>query len=94
MIDDIRMAIGIASVSNDALAYQRNCNMVIISRPLPTRSSIYFHSICIINTKNAMKNVTIKGPIKDLKISMSNFFIIPGHINCHYELKSLIFQND
>jgi hypothetical protein len=26
MIDDIRMAIGIASVSNEALAYQRNCS--------------------------------------------------------------------
>ena len=85
MIDEMRMAMGMASVSNDALAYHRNWLMVIKSSPFPTRSSIYFHNICIIKTKNAMKKVMMKGPIKDLKISLSNFFIIPGYIKRHLE---------
>ena len=76
MIEDIRMAIGIASVSREALAYQRNLPIVIRSRSLPTRSSMYFHRLCIINTKKAMKNVAINGPINDRRISWSNFFII------------------
>ena len=77
MIDEMRMAMGMANVSSDALAYHKNWPMVIKSSPLPTRSSMYFHNICIIKTKNAIKNVMMKGPIKDLKISLSNFFIIP-----------------
>jgi hypothetical protein len=52
--------------------------MVVKSRPLPTRSSIYFQAVCISNIKRAMKNVTINGPIKDLRISLSSFFIMPA----------------
>ena len=76
IMDEIKMAIGIASISNEALAYQINCAIVIKSSPFPTKSSIYFHKLCIINTKNPMKKVMMKGPINDFNISLSNFFIM------------------
>lgn len=76
IIDEMRIAIGIARVSSVALAYHTNVMMVKKSNPLPTKSSIYFHSVCIINTKSAIKKVTINGPMKDLSISLSSFFII------------------
>jgi hypothetical protein len=76
MIEEISMAIGIANIRSDALAYHKNCPIVSRSRSLPTRSSMYFHRLCIINTNNAIKKVTTKGPINDLRISLSNFFII------------------
>ena len=77
MIEEIRIAIGMVNVRSEALAYHKNCPMVKRSRSLPTRSSIYFHKLCIINTKKVMKNVAINGPINDLIMSVSNFFIIP-----------------
>ena len=73
MIDEMRIAIGIARVESVALAYHTNFMIVINGNPLPTRSSMYFHNVCIINTKNAIKNVTINGPRKDFRISLSNF---------------------
>ena len=76
MIDEMSMAMGIARISSDALAYHKNWPMVKKSSPLPTRSSIYFHKLCIISIKKAMKKVAMKGPRKDFKISLSNFFII------------------
>ena len=74
MMDEIRMAIGIARDESVALAYHTNLIMVIKGNPLPTRSSMYFHNVCIIKTKNAIKKVMINGPRKDLRISLSNFF--------------------
>jgi hypothetical protein len=76
MIDEIKIAIGIARVSKEALAYHKNSAMVSKSRSLPTKSSMYFHRLCIISTKNAIKKVAINGPMKDLRISLSIFFII------------------
>ena len=76
IIEEIKIAIGIASVRSEALAYHKNSAMVSKSRSLPTRSSIYFHRLCIISIKNAMKKVAINGPMKDLRISLSIFFII------------------
>ena len=76
IIDEIRIAMGIANVSREALAYHKHCPIVKRSRSLPTKSSMYFHNICIIKTKNAIKNVTINGPRNDLRISLSSFFNI------------------
>lgn len=75
MIDEISIAIGIANANREALAYHKNCPIVIKSSPFPTRSSMYFQSVCIISTKSDMKKVTINGPIKDFNMSLSNFFI-------------------
>src|SRR5688572_16487605 len=86
IIDEIRMAMGMARVSMEALTYHKNFPMVIKSSPLPTRSSRYFQSPCIIKTKKAIKNVMMNGPIKDLRMSLSNFFIMEAgavmKINC------------
>jgi hypothetical protein len=75
IIDERRIAIGKASITIVALAYRINWPNVNISNPLPTRSSIYFHRVCIINTKSAIKNVPRKGQKKALRISISNFLI-------------------
>jgi len=84
IIEEMRMAIGIANASKEALAYQRNWPIVIKSSPLPTRSSMYFHKVCIINTKRAIKKVAIKGPKKDFSMSLSNFFIYDRPIGINY----------
>jgi len=74
MIDEISIAIGIAREESVALAYHTNLTIVKKGNPFPTRSSMYFHNICIIKTKNAIKKVMINGPRNDLRISLSNFF--------------------
>ena len=75
IIDESKMAIGNARVTNVALAYNKNLKRMVNSKPLPTRSSIYFQRICITKTNSVTKNVTIKGPMKALRISLSNFLI-------------------
>jgi hypothetical protein len=94
IMDEIKMAIGIASINKDALAYQTNCAIVTKSSPFPTKSSIYFHKLCIINTKKPMKKVMMNGPIKDFSISLSNFFIMLT-IRLRYDviLKITILKN-
>jgi hypothetical protein len=84
MMEEIRIAMGIVSVSRDALAYHKNLPIVIKSKPFPTRSSMYFHKVCIINTKNAMKNVAMNGPVNALRISLSNFFITTSAVKFYY----------
>src|ERR1700759_4982261 len=75
IIDEIRMAIGIESVSSVAPAYHKNFPIVRRSSPLPTRSSIYFQRFCITNTKKEIKKAAIKGPMNALRMSLSNFLI-------------------
>src|SRR5438046_3748787 len=75
IIEDNKIAMGNASVTKVALAYTKNFPSVSASNPLPTRSSIYFHKVCIIKTNRVIKNVTMKGPIKALRMSLSNFLI-------------------
>ena len=82
IIEESKIAIGIASISRVALMYQMNFPIVQKSSPLPTRSSIYFHNVCIKRINSVTKNVAIKGPKKDFIISLSNFFIIPGPESC------------
>ena len=50
-----------------------NSKMTDISSPLPTKSSRYFHIVCIKNKNNATKEVPMKGPVKDLINSQCNF---------------------
>jgi hypothetical protein len=76
IMEEINIAIGMANINIEALAYHKNLQIVIKSRPLPTKSSIYFHRVCIINTKKATKNVIMNGPINERTISLSNFFIM------------------
>ena len=50
--------------------------MIIVSIPLPTRSSIYFHKNCIRSTKSEIRKVRTIGPIKALKTRRVNFFTL------------------
>ena len=75
IIEESKIAIGNASITIVALAYKINFERVNMSRPFPTRSSIYFQIVCIIKTNKAIKNVARKGQKNAFRISISNFFI-------------------
>ena len=75
IMEESSMAMGRARLTRVALANMMNLMSVKKSSPLPTRSSIYFHNICIINTNSVTKKVAINGGINALRISLSNFFI-------------------
>ena len=49
--------------------------MTLKSRPLPTMSSIYFHTNCMSSTKTDSVKVSSSGPRKERSMSLSNFFI-------------------
>jgi hypothetical protein len=78
MMDDIKIAIGMAKVKNVAPAYTTNLPMMMSSKSFPTKSSMYFHRFCIINTKKVMKNVATNGPIKARMIRRSSFLNMRG----------------
>ena len=78
MIDEIKIAMGMAKVRNVAPANSTNFPMIISSRSFPTKSSIYFHKFCIINTKNVMKNVATNGPINARIMRRSSFLNMRG----------------
>jgi hypothetical protein len=82
MIDDIRIAKGSASGIAVAVTYIVSSKMLARSRPLPTRSSMYFQKNCITKTNNVMKKVAINGPINDLRISLSSFLITWWVLGC------------
>jgi len=50
-----------------------NCKIVSKSKPFPTKSSMYNQKNCIVSTKVEMVSAARKGPMKALRISMSNF---------------------
>ena len=74
MIEEMSMAIGIASIKSEALAYHKNCPMVIKSKSFPTRSSIYFHRNCMSNTNIEIQKVRMNGPMKDFNVRVVSFF--------------------
>jgi len=47
--------------------------MVTISKPLPTKSSMYNQKNCMVSTNVEIVSAAKKGPMKALRISMSNF---------------------
>ena len=75
MMEEISMASGSASGIAVAVTYNVSSKMLARSRPLPTRSSMYFQKNCITNTNSVMKKVAINGPTNDLRISLSSFLI-------------------
>ena len=50
-----------------------NSKMVKRSKPFPTKSSMYSQKNCMVSTKVEIVSAAKKGPIKALRISMSNF---------------------
>ena len=74
MIEANSTAIGNAIGTKVAEAYISSSAITPNSNPLPTKSSIYFHTNCISSTNTAMANVSNSGPRKDFSMSRSIFF--------------------
>jgi hypothetical protein len=70
MIEESRIAKGRAIGTSVEEAYISNCNTTYHSKPLPTRSSMYLKRNCINKINNAIKKVSIKGPINEPIISL------------------------
>jgi hypothetical protein len=56
--------------------YHNSLRITLNSKPLPARSSIYFHKNCIINTNIDNVNVMSSGGKKDFMTNLSSFFIV------------------
>ena len=75
MIEDIKIDNGNANGIAVAVTYAVSLRMFEKSNPLPTKSSMYFQKNCITRINRVMKKVAMNGPMKDLSISLSSFFI-------------------
>jgi hypothetical protein len=74
-MEESKMDKGSASGTAVTVTKLVSFRILIRSRPLPTRSSIYFQKNCITKTKRVMKNVAMKGPMKAFRINLSSFLI-------------------
>jgi hypothetical protein len=75
MIDDIKIDRGKANGIAVAVTYAVSFMILEISNPFPTKSSMYFQKNCITKMNRVMKKVAMNGPMKDLRMSLSSFFI-------------------
>lgn len=64
------------------LKYIINSAKTLKPRSFPTNSSKYLSIYWVSSMKTTTRNVRIKGPIKDCKINLSNFFIIVTRCRC------------
>lgn len=87
MIDESSNASGNASGTQLTATRPIKRESVIMSSPLPTKSSIYSQKNCITNTNNAMKKVAKKGPMKDFIINLSSF-LITTQIYCFTQIET------
>ena len=70
------VASGRESGSSVALPQPRNSRMTFMLRPLPTSSSMYSHRNCIIRMNMTTNRIAMNGPMNDLSMNWSNFFIL------------------
>jgi hypothetical protein len=75
IIEENRSASGNAVGTQNNVTNPTNFKTVNRPRPFPTKSSMYNQKNCMVKTKIEIRNAAINGPIKDLIISMSSFFI-------------------
>ena len=73
MIEEKSKAKGSAVVNVLTETNPTNSKIVNRSSPLPTKSSMYNQKNCMVSTKVEMVSAAKKGPMKALRISMSNF---------------------
>jgi hypothetical protein len=73
MIEEKSNAKGMAVVNILIDTRPTNFKMMNVSNPFPTKSSIYSQKNCMVSTNIEIVNAAKKGPIKALRISMSNF---------------------
>jgi hypothetical protein len=74
MREERRMESGKAIGTKLAATYINSWTKTPNSIPFPTKSSMYFHKNCMSRTKMEMKNVAIKGDIKDFNINFEEVF--------------------
>ena len=82
MIDDKSTAIGNAKGTTLADKKKISLASIKVSKPLPTKSSMYFHKNCMISTNKAIKKVSTNGPKKERTNKISIFFKILGFVVC------------
>jgi hypothetical protein len=75
MMEENNKARGKAVGTQNRVTRPISFNTVNRSSPFPTRSSMYSQKNCMVNTNKEMAKAAIKGPIKDLMMSISSFFI-------------------
>ena len=73
MMDEKSNAKGNAVVMVLTETNPMSSKMVKISKPFPTKSSMYSQKNCMVSTKVEIVSAAKKGPMKALRISMSNF---------------------
>jgi hypothetical protein len=73
MIEEKSNAKGMAVVNMLIDTSPTNFKMINVSNPFPTKSSMYSQKNCMVSTNIEIVNAAKKGPIKALRISMSNF---------------------
>jgi hypothetical protein len=73
MIEEKSKAKGMAVVNMLIDTRPTNFKMMNVSNPFPTKSSMYSQKNCMVSTNIEIVNAAKKGPIKALRISMSNF---------------------
>ncbi len=73
MMEEKSNASGIAVVNILTDTRPTNFKMMNVSKPFPTKSSMYSQKNCMVSTKIEIVNAAKKGPMKALRISMSNF---------------------
>lgn len=75
MSEESNTANGKARGTSVAIWYQVNSRIMLVLKPLPTKSSIHNQKNCISKTSNVTKKVAMKGPMKAFVINMSSFLI-------------------
>ena len=73
MIEEKSKAKGMAVVNMLIDTRPTNFKMMNVSNPFPTKSSMYSQKNCMVSTNIEIVNAAKKGPMKALRISMSNF---------------------
>jgi len=92
MIEENSKESGRAVGTQKSVTNPTNFNTVSISKPFPTKSSMYNQKNCMVSTNKEMAKAPIKGPMKDLIIRISSFLITcPCLILLHEQRKSKAF---
>ena len=76
IIEARRVAKGRERGSSVTAPHPKNSSITLKLRPLPTSSSIYSHKNCIIRMNTTTNRIAMNGPMNDLNMNWSNFFII------------------
>ena len=81
IMEESRVASGMASGSVWILPHIRNSRITLNSRPFPTSSSMYSQRNCRARMKMTMARIAKNGPTKDFNMNLSSLFMpISGYV--------------